>query len=211
MRVAIPRIADIAGVDVVPGRAVGELHHVERAEPERAGGLEPLHRGRGRRRDPAFADLRAAFGELALGVVHVLVGERHAVQRPLRLAGGKRAIRRLGGFQRVLGLDPRERVERRLPFVDARDQRLGDFDRRDLAPPDRGREVLQVHAAAMSLTGRHPCAARRGSSTARSPVASRCSRPHSARPSASRRARCARALVGKRDARSGGERRDPFR
>ena len=116
-----------------------------RAEPERAGGFEPLHRGRGRGRDPALADLRAAFGELALRVVHVLVGERHAVQRTFRLAGGERAVGGLRGLQRILGLDARERIERRLPFVDAREQRLGDFDRRDLAPPDRGGEVLQVH------------------------------------------------------------------
>ena len=59
-------LRDVAGVDVVPGRPEGELHHVERAEPERAGGFEPLDRGCGRRRDPALADLRAAFGELAL-------------------------------------------------------------------------------------------------------------------------------------------------
>ena len=86
---------------------------LQRAETERAGGLEPLHGGRGRGRDPALADLRAAVGELALGVVHVLVRERHAVQRALRLAGGQRAVGGLRGFQRLLGLDAREGVERR--------------------------------------------------------------------------------------------------
>ena len=82
---------------------------------------------------------------LPLRVVHVLVRDRHAVQRAFRLAGRERAVGGLRGLQRILGLDARERVERRLPLVDAREQRLGDFHGRHLAPPDRGGEVLQVH------------------------------------------------------------------
>ncbi len=36
----MPRITDMAGVDVVAGRSERKLHHVERAEPESAGGFE---------------------------------------------------------------------------------------------------------------------------------------------------------------------------
>src|SRR4026207_625627 len=46
-------------------------------------------------------------------------------------------------FAPGLHLDRGERVELGLPFRDATEQRPGDFDGRDLAAADRGREVLQ--------------------------------------------------------------------
>ena len=123
----IPRIAHMAGVDVVAGRSERKLHHVERAEPQRAGPFEPSQCRGGRGRDPPFADLGAAFRKLALDVIHVLVGERYAMQRAFDLAVRKRAVGGARGLHRVLGLDTCEGVELGLPFLDAREQRLGDF------------------------------------------------------------------------------------
>jgi hypothetical protein len=64
---------------------------------------------------------------------------------PLALPAASARSAAFGGLQRVSGLDARERIERGLPLVDAREQRLGDFNGRHLAPFDRGGEVLQVH------------------------------------------------------------------
>ena len=46
----LPGIMHRAVMIVVAGRAVGELRHLQRAEPDRAGVLQALQRGRGRRR-----------------------------------------------------------------------------------------------------------------------------------------------------------------
>ena len=79
----IPGIAHRAVMRVMPGRAIGEFHHLQRAEPDRAGILQALQRGRGRGRDEIPADLRAAGHDLALVVIHVLVRQWHAVQHAL--------------------------------------------------------------------------------------------------------------------------------
>src|SRR6516165_3610566 len=74
--------------------------------------------GRGRRRDPPLAHLRAAFRQLAFDVIHVLVRERHAIQRAFRLAARKRTVRSLGSSQSFVLLDAHECVDDRLPSPD---------------------------------------------------------------------------------------------
>src|ERR1043166_657573 len=144
VRASGPTVSSVNESGIALARLTRPLVGLKPLTPQtRAGGFEPGNRGRRRGRDPTFPDLRAAFGELALGVIHVLVRERHAVQRSLRLAARERAVRGLGGFQRILGLDAREGVQLRLPLVDAFEQRLGGFDRRHLAAADRGGEILQ--------------------------------------------------------------------
>src|SRR5262249_40270003 len=65
-----------------------------------------------------LAHLRAAFRHLAFDVIHVLVRERHAMQRAFRLAAGKRAVRALGCSQRFVRIDAHERVDDGLPSPD---------------------------------------------------------------------------------------------
>ena len=72
---------------VVAGDAERELDHVEPADIDRTGGVQPGdHRGRDRPAGAPRIKAGAAFGELARTVEHVLVRQRHAVQGPERSA-----------------------------------------------------------------------------------------------------------------------------
>ena len=82
---AIESVAAVTKMDVVPGRTGGELRHVEDADLDRARRVEPLQHGGGGRRDLILQDLASAGGDLAGAIEHVLVGERHAVQRTAAL------------------------------------------------------------------------------------------------------------------------------
>ena len=114
----VPRVAGGSQIGVVSGRAISELRHVQRADAKRSGGGEPRQYGCGRRRDPPLAQLRAAFRHLAFDVIHVLVGERHAIQRAFRVAAGKRAVRFLGSSESFVLLDAHECVDDGLPAPD---------------------------------------------------------------------------------------------
>src|SRR5215831_5086390 len=106
-------------VRIVACRAVGKLHHLQRAEADRAGILQALERGRGGGGDEIAPDQRAAGDDLAGVVIHVLVRERHAVQRPPEAAFGERNIRFVRGFQRCFSLDRHKGVETGLPLCNA--------------------------------------------------------------------------------------------
>src|SRR5437016_4740698 len=95
--------------------------------------LQAASCGRGRRSDPAFADLRSALGKLSGAVEHVLVCERDTVQRPRRGAALQRNVRRRGTRQRLLGFDAYEGIEDGLPAFNAVEQFARDFDRGELA------------------------------------------------------------------------------
>src|SRR3546814_17605475 len=81
---AVPRIAGVAIMVVVAGGAEGEFGHVEPAEVERAGGIEPGQRRRGPGRLPVTADRRAAARYLAGAVIHVILCQRHSGPRAER-------------------------------------------------------------------------------------------------------------------------------
>ena len=87
---------------IVTGRAVGELRHLQRAQPDRAGILQALQCRRRRGRDEIAPDLRAAGNDLAGLVIHVLVRQRHAMQRAAAFALRKRRVGGIGGRQRRL-------------------------------------------------------------------------------------------------------------
>jgi hypothetical protein len=70
---------------------------------------------------PAASDLRTAFGKPAGDVIHVLVGERDAVQRTARNPTGNRRIGRRRGGQRFLDFHTDEGIEDWLPALDARE------------------------------------------------------------------------------------------
>ena len=146
----------MAVVPVVPGWANGELGHVEAADIDTAGVQQALQRRAIRVGDVFATDLRAAGGRLALAIEHVLVGERHAVQRPESLAFGQRGIRALRGLQRLIGLDPDVAIDDRLHPRDALDARLGDFDGGDLALADLAGDVDQVEIQEITAHDREP-------------------------------------------------------
>ena len=100
---------------VVTRRAIGELRHLQRAQPDRAGVLQALQCGRCHGRDEIAPDLRAARDDLAGLVIHVLVRQRHPMQRAAVPALRERRVRGVGSRQRGLRLDRHERVEARLP------------------------------------------------------------------------------------------------
>ena len=107
---------------VVPGRPVGELRHMQGAEAYSPGVLNASDNGGSCRCHPAASDLRATFGKPAGDVIHVLVGERDAVQRTAHIPASNR---RIGGRRRgqcLLDFHTDEGIEDRLPALDAREQ-----------------------------------------------------------------------------------------
>src|SRR3954447_16599072 len=115
----IPGIMNRTVMRIMAGRPVGELHHLQRAEADRAGILQPLQRGGGGGRDPVAANFGAAGDDLAGVVIHVLVRQRHAMQRAATVSFRQRRIGGIRRSQRFLLLDRHERIEARLPLRDA--------------------------------------------------------------------------------------------
>src|SRR5215469_5496520 len=130
---------------VVAGRAIGELRHLQRAEPDGAGIFQPLQRRRGRARDEVAADQRAAGHDMAGVVIHVLVRQRHAMQRAAVLALGERCVGLAGCLQRLFGFDRHEGIELRLPLRDAMQAGARHFVRGELLAGDRLRDGGQAH------------------------------------------------------------------
>ena len=96
MRAGVVRVARGAVVHVLAGEVVGVLAHVERADQHGAGRLQPRDQ-RARRPWPAARSrliLEPAQRRQARDVEQVLDGERHAGERPERLARGARRIDR---------------------------------------------------------------------------------------------------------------------
>ena len=89
---------------VVAGRAIGEFGQMQRAEANLAGVLQPLQGSGGDGRHEIAADQRAAGRDVACVVIHVLVRERHAVQRTADLALGELGVGGIGRLQRGFGL-----------------------------------------------------------------------------------------------------------
>ncbi len=125
---------------VVAGRSIGEFRHLQRAQPNRAGILQTLQCGRGCGRNEIAADFRAAGDHLAGVVIHVLVRQRHAMQRAADLAFRKRRIGDVGCRQRGVGFDRHEGIEAGLPLLDAVEAGLRHLARRESLLRDRLRD-----------------------------------------------------------------------
>ena len=82
------------------------------------------------------ADLGAPAGDLALAVEHVLVGQRHAGERPLGAALGDRRIGGLGGGQRLVGLERDDAMGQLVAGLQPLDGGLGRLDAGDLLVAD---------------------------------------------------------------------------
>ena len=92
----IVRIARRAVVNVLAGEVVGVFAHVERADENRAGGLEPFDQsGVACRRRQVAVDLGAGQRRQPCDVEQIFDRERHAGERPERLAARPRIVDRL--------------------------------------------------------------------------------------------------------------------
>src|SRR3984957_3880253 len=140
-----PGVMDRAIMEVMTGRAIGELYHLKRAEPDRARILQALQRGRGRGRDEIAPDQRAAGHHLAGVIIHVLVRQRHAMQRAAVVALCQRRVGFIGRFQRGFRLERHERIETGLPLGDAMQAGTRHLMRRQLLRGDRLRDLGQRH------------------------------------------------------------------
>ncbi len=144
--VEIVRIARGAVVDVLAGEIVGVFAHVERADEDGAGRLQPLDQRRiARGRRQIAVDLGAGERRQAGNVEQVLDRERHAGQRRKPLASRPCLIERLRAGERALLGDGGEGIEQRVALADTRQRRFDDMRRADAAGGDgggdRGRRV----------------------------------------------------------------------
>ena len=115
-----PRDCAPAVMGVVAGRAIGEFRHLQRAEPDRCRHPSAAAaRSRSRSATKSRRIVEPQVDDLAGVVIHVLVRQRHAVQRAADLAFGERGVGGIGRLQRRLRLDRHEGVETRLPLRDA--------------------------------------------------------------------------------------------
>jgi hypothetical protein len=69
--------------------------------------------------------------------------ERHAMKRPADLTPGKRRIRFLSGRKRLFWLDADKGIQRRLPKLDACEERFRQLDRRKVPVTDGRSGVCQ--------------------------------------------------------------------
>ena len=86
-------------------------------------------------------DRAAAAADPPLAEEHVLVRERHAVQRPDPAATRQCRVGGIGGGERPGFVHCDESVDRRLHRVSPRERRFGRFARRDTPRADRFGEL----------------------------------------------------------------------
>ncbi len=117
---------------VVPRRAGGELGHVERAQLDGAGGIEPVEDDR--RGPPRHLrhEPRAARRRGAAPPEHVLVRERYTLQRA-GVTAIEAGLRLPGGIAGAVGSDVGERVEACLCRLRAIEAGVGQLDGADPA------------------------------------------------------------------------------
>src|SRR5580658_7872649 len=117
--VSVPRIAAAAEMVVVPGRPHGEFRHVEPSKFDAAGGIELAENGRGVIGNKVGADFRAAAADFASAIKHVLMRQRHTMQRTKRTACLNSLIGRASLFPSAGSSHADEAVERRLQSFNA--------------------------------------------------------------------------------------------
>src|SRR5262249_27917357 len=74
--------------------------------------------------------------DAARAVEHVLMRERHAVQRAANASERRLRVERGGLLERAFAIDRDETIQVWLPALDARERCLGRFDRRELPRAD---------------------------------------------------------------------------
>ena len=122
-------------------RLEAELGEVRLAQDDGPGRLQASDRDVVRLRHQLGEEPRAAGGALAARVEGVFERDRHAVQRADRLALHHRDLRLARGHPRDLGGDHAVGVQPRIERLDAREQRFGDLDGRELLVTDEGGDL----------------------------------------------------------------------
>jgi hypothetical protein len=125
--------------------ANGAAGKVRTADRDRSGSLQALNDGSistGICVGQCFEPLR---GRRAGDVDVLLHGERHAVERPEVSAVGDRTISRVGRFQRLLGHDNDNGVDRAIDCLNALKVRLNDFLTGNLSGSDRFGQLRGAH------------------------------------------------------------------
>ena len=133
MQVAVPRIARRRPGQVERWSAGGELVQRELAKQDRAGLVHLADREGVGRSAVILADLGVACRCHAGDVENVLRRIRHAVHRATIFPGGDLRFGGLGFLERAIAGDDKECVVGGIDRGDAVEQRLGPFDRRELA------------------------------------------------------------------------------
>ena len=146
----VVRIAGLAGMEI------GVLGGHGLAHDDRAGGAQAGHGRRVAARRAARPQRRAELGGHVAGVEDVLDADRHAVQRPDRLALLAVIVGRLGLPQGVLAVEERPGLRRSpstssMRFRQSRDQ----LDRGDAAVANVGGRFGEAERTQAHLLGRH--------------------------------------------------------
>ncbi len=171
----VPRISRMPGDVVVPRRPERELGEMQRGDLQRAGFLQAREHRRIVLGCVLGMDLRTPGGDLALAIEHVLVRERHAVERQLVLALFDFRVDGLGGLQRNVAFEAHEAVRHLVRGLEPVDGFLGRLDARDLLLPDglgerTGRELFVIlhdaHASETRTRRKSSTSALRGNSSA---------------------------------------------
>ncbi len=148
----IPRIAHRSEEARLVRRAHRELVHVGLAEQHRPGPPPPLDDGRVVRGDEVGEHSRPAGGQDPVGAEDVLVGDRHAGERP-RLRPAPRAHRPLRASSSARSArDGDEGVERRPQPLDPREEVARDLDARKAARRETSRDFADGEGVHYSMT-----------------------------------------------------------
>ena len=129
MMLRVPRVARRRERQIEARAADGELVGRELPQDDRAGLAQLRDHRRIGRGDVVHQDLGMARGRQAGDIDDVLDADRHAVQRPSHTARGDLGLGRACGVHRGIGIQPDEGVQLRIEPLDARQQRVQQFDR----------------------------------------------------------------------------------
>ena len=140
----VPGVVAVAKGAIVAGGILRELRHVQSGERVSARVQQALHHSAGDVRHEVAPDGRTARAGPACLVVHVLVGQRDAVQTPDGLPRGQRGIGRRGRRPRAIAIDPDGRVHGLVHRLEAGETGLQQGGRGSLFPSDRLRGFDQA-------------------------------------------------------------------
>ncbi|MNZ74988.1 hypothetical protein D3C78_934560 [compost metagenome] len=138
----IPRVVGRRVAGMVSGE--GAFGHLQLAEHHRAGLAQTGDHGGVLRRNEITVNRHAGSGRYAGGPQQVLVGDGDAVQRAAAFAAHQLAFGLARLFQGQFRGDAGVAVQVAVEPVNARQLRLGDLDRRQLAGADQQRQFVHL-------------------------------------------------------------------
>jgi hypothetical protein len=145
------RPAATAAADPPEGRSHRKLIHIRLAKHHGPGVVQSFYYGGVIRRDEVVQHPGSAAGLRALGAENILVGEGYARQGAT-IALCQRTIHLLGPGERALGVNRDERVQGRIPDIDALEEVLGELCAAQLLLSQRFREFRNGSSVHLFLT-----------------------------------------------------------